>query len=273
MPSAYADMKKLGDNTYYFSSDYYVSLVVVGEDGVLIVDPANAERAKKLKLAVAKITSKPITHIALTHEHYDHVGGTEIFKGAAIVCQMGCQPIFDLDVLDLTPKKVTLSYSNKLEIDLGGDITTELHFFGAGDGAATSVIYVPSDGVVATGDLYRPKGLTNGDWIDDQNMLGVRRILNEISKWNLKHAINGHSENTSVQALLESRDYFNDLFHIVKKEVDKIIIKEGVGAVYGKIDADVFKNIELPAYQKWDGYKTSLPGHVSRMVWSIIHGG
>ena len=34
-----------------------------------------------------KITSKPVGKIVLTHEHFDHTGGTEIFSKAEIIAQ------------------------------------------------------------------------------------------------------------------------------------------------------------------------------------------
>ena len=72
-------VKQLADDVYMMSESHYTSLVVVGEDGVLITDPAFTPRAQSLKNAIAGITDKPVTRIVLSHEHYDHVGGTEVF--------------------------------------------------------------------------------------------------------------------------------------------------------------------------------------------------
>lgn len=269
---AYAEMQKLGENTYHFFDGGYGSLVVVGSNGALVVDPANPERAKKLKAEVAQITDKPVTHVVLSHEHYDHVGGTEVFNNAEIVCQEGCQAIFDLDVMGLVPEKVTMSFAEKLSIDLG-EVTTELHFFGAGDGVATSVAYVPQDGVAATTDLYDPYSLTNGRWIDDSNFLGKRKILNEMARWNLKYSISGHSPDTTVKALDASRNYMNDLYTAVKEELDPVIAKGGLWPAYQLLSGDLPSNLKLPAYKEWDGYNEHLSRHIWRMGMSIAHGG
>ncbi len=56
-------------------------------------------RAQSLKDEIAKLTDTPATTIGLTHEHYDHVGGTGLFPDAAIVCHRNCQPVFNLSSL------------------------------------------------------------------------------------------------------------------------------------------------------------------------------
>ena len=80
--SAAPMVKQLADDVYMMSESYYAHLVVVGEDGVLITDPGFTPLALSLKNAIAGITDKPVTRIVLSHEHYDHVGGTEVFPEA-----------------------------------------------------------------------------------------------------------------------------------------------------------------------------------------------
>lgn len=270
--SAQADMKKIGDHSYHYFEDYYSSLVVVGNKGVLIVDPANSLRAMKLKSEVAKITDQPITHVVLSHEHFDHIGGTEVFKNADIICQVSCQKVFGLDPLGLAPEKVTMPYLDKLSIDLGG-VTTQVHYLGVADGVATSVTYVPTDGVVSTADIYDPHALTNGAYLDDSNMLGKRKVLNQISQWDIKHSLSGHSPITSVDALKEGVNYYNDLYDAVKLALDPIIAKGGLFSAYQRLGDDLPMTIKVPAYQHMKGYQEHLPKHIWRMGMSIAHGG
>jgi len=68
--------QRLADNVYSMDVLHYNSLVVIGEDGVLITDPANPFRAGLLQAETAKLTNLPVSKIVMTHEHYDHVGGT-----------------------------------------------------------------------------------------------------------------------------------------------------------------------------------------------------
>ena len=269
---AHAELKPLGGNVYMHFSNGYSSLVVVGDNGVLVVDPAWTDRANKMKAEIAEVTDKKVSHVVLTHEHYDHVGGTEAFEGAEIVCHATCQKIFDLDVLGSVPKKVTLSFEDSLKIDLGGKSVELLHI-GAGDGVATTIVSVPADKVVATADMSDPYALTKAIFIDDRNYLGVRKILNELSSWDLNHSITGHSDKTDPKALKAGAEFTNDLYDAVKAELDAAIAKGGAGAAYELLAGELQAKIKLPKYESWDGYSENLPRHVWRMGMSIMHGG
>ncbi|MGB1237452.1 MAG: MBL fold metallo-hydrolase [Pseudomonadales bacterium] len=270
--SAHAELTPLGKYSYNFFDGGYSSLVVVGDSSVMVVDPAWNARAEALKADIATLTDKPVSHVVLTHEHYDHVGGTEVFDGAEIVCQQGCQPIFELDVMNLAPKQVTLTFEDKLDIDLGG-VNAQVRYLGAADGVATSVIYVPADKVAASADLYLPKALTNRKWIDDKNYLGTRKVLNEMASWDLQHTVTSHSADTSLSGLYENRDYYNDLYSAVKVELDAAMAKGGIGAAFGLIGGPLSEKVKLPAYENWSGYQQHFPKHIERMAMSILHGG
>lgn len=55
------------------------------EDKVLAVDAQYPGSAKKFRDAITKTSSKPITHLILTHVHGDHVFGTQVFEDTEIV--------------------------------------------------------------------------------------------------------------------------------------------------------------------------------------------
>jgi cyclase len=67
------------------------SLVLVGEDGVLLVDTSVAQMGDKIKAAIAKVSSKPIKWVVNTHAHADHFGANEAMAkdGALIVAHEG----------------------------------------------------------------------------------------------------------------------------------------------------------------------------------------
>ena len=266
-----ATMQDLGDGAYHYFSDWYSSLVVVGDDGVLVVDPAWDARGKSMIAEIAKITDRPVTHVVLSHEHYDHVGGTGVFGGADVVCHVTCESVFALDQSGVAPKKVTTTFEDKATIDLGGK-AVELHHIAVGDGVATTAIYVPDAQVVATADLYLPQAFTEGKWLDDKNFLGTRVILNELAGWELRHAISGHSDNTDPAALKENAQYLNDLHDAVAAAMEAAVAEGGPDAAWGLLDT-LPDSLELPQYKDWDGYEEHLPRHVWRMTMSILHGG
>lgn len=61
--------------------------VLVGNDGIIIIDDQFAPLTEKIKTALSKISSKPVKFVVNTHFHYDHAGGNENFgsQGAIIL--------------------------------------------------------------------------------------------------------------------------------------------------------------------------------------------
>jgi len=53
--------------------------LLVGEDGVLMVDDQYAPLSEKIVAAIRKISDKPIRYLVNTHWHGDHTGGNENF--------------------------------------------------------------------------------------------------------------------------------------------------------------------------------------------------
>ncbi|WP_442814733.1 MBL fold metallo-hydrolase [Streptomyces sp. NBC_01198] len=59
--------------------------LVVGSDGVLLVDTASTlPEGEELRGQVEALTGRTVTHIVLTHGHFDHVFGTAAFPGAEV---------------------------------------------------------------------------------------------------------------------------------------------------------------------------------------------
>lgn len=62
--------------------------VYTGADEVVMVDTGLAPIAPRLREEIRKISSKPIKYVLLTHYHFDHVGGAELFgREAPIIAQ------------------------------------------------------------------------------------------------------------------------------------------------------------------------------------------
>ena len=261
----------LADGVYHYFGFFTSSLVVISDEEVLITDPSNPLRAQSLKEEIAKLTDSPVTTIALTHEHYDHVGGTGVFENATVVCHRNCQTVFDLDSLGDVPQ-VDETFDEFKEIRVG-DKVVQLHYLGPGDGDATTIVYMPAERIVATADLYEPRALTHKNWVDDKNFTGVRHILNTISNWDVDHAINAHSPGTDPVDLRENVEYYNDLYDAVKAAVDEAVAQAGGSpfAAYGLFDT-LPQTMELEKYSDWGQYDSSLPRHVERMLLAIYHG-
>ena len=67
----------LGHGVYLLGWQGGDSLILIGDDGVLLVDTSVAAMGDKIRAAIAKVTDKPIELIVNTHAHADHFGANE----------------------------------------------------------------------------------------------------------------------------------------------------------------------------------------------------
>ncbi len=72
---------KIGDRTYLaFGWDITSPMMVVGDDGIIIVDPPmSVEAGQEILEAFRRVTDKPVKAIVYTHNHIDHVAGVKAF--------------------------------------------------------------------------------------------------------------------------------------------------------------------------------------------------
>lgn len=79
--------EKLSDTVYMLTGAGGNLGLSVGPDAVFLIDDQYAPMAPKIKAAIAKLTTKPVSFLLNTHFHSDHTGGNEAFgsDGALIV--------------------------------------------------------------------------------------------------------------------------------------------------------------------------------------------
>lgn len=247
----------------------YTSLVVIGDDEVLITDTANPYRANILKQEIAKLTTKPVGYIVLTHEHFDHTGGTNVFQDAQIVVQKNALQFMTLDPLDLFPDEVHMTFDRDLMIDMGTTKVSLLHM-GIADGIANTLISLPKEKIVLTADLYVDKGLSKGAFLTDTNLLGNRKILNQIADWDLNYSLTTHAATTDPAVMRAVTQFYNDLYDQVMSEIIKTLRTNPAMLVPNVMAFS--DNLTMPAYQTWNNYQ-DLDDFALKMAFAIIHGG
>lgn len=262
--------RQLADGVHMIDYLGYVTLVVASGEDVLITDPANDMRAAAVRDEVAKITGNPVTMIVLTHEHYDHAGGTSLFADADVVCQANCAATFALDPFGRVPDEVDVTFDEFLGLEVGGK-RVELHSFGPADGEATTVVYLPDDLILYTADLYEPRGFTDGRWLGDVSYPGKRIVLDTIAEWPMVHAVNSHSAETDPEYLRESAAMVGALYDAVYAELSGPVADGDFFAIVGLMDT-LPHTLDLEEYAEWRGYDEHFPAHVSRMMMGMFHG-
>lgn len=184
---------------------YYVanSVVVVGDDGVLLVDSsAGASEARALREAIRRVTDRPVRYVVDTHFHFDHALGHPAFPEAVTIghdatraglalgvrqptlarnlasmesrvagleaeaasaedeasrarlrLQAASLEAYRRQLAGLTPSPSTLTFGQGLTVWLGEREVRVLHL-GRGHTAGDTVVYLPRERLVCTGDLF-----------------------------------------------------------------------------------------------------------------------
>jgi glyoxylase-like metal-dependent hydrolase (beta-lactamase superfamily II) len=156
--------------------------LVCGRAGALVVDAGTTlAEAAMIDADIREIAGCPVTHVVLTHKHFDHVLGSSIFDGAELICAP--EVVECLSAATDSLRNDALSHgADADEVDRAiaalrplrdgvydavadlGDRTVTITHPGRGHTASDLVVVVPGrdheDGpvVVFTGDLVEESG-------------------------------------------------------------------------------------------------------------------
>lgn len=145
---------------------------VLTSDGIVAVDAASTPRTVEGALReLRKITDLPITHVVLTHAHWDHIGGLSALTGdgAEVIAQVNfpdelrvqrsgpppfpyLMPAEHDHRLHVEPDRL-VAQPDKLTI---GGVDIELLPVPGGETHDGLVVHLPGKGVVFTGDMSMP---------------------------------------------------------------------------------------------------------------------
>lgn len=164
--------------------------IMVGEDGVFMIDSQFAPLSDKIKAAIAQISEKEIIYLANTHWHGDHTGGNANFSadGAIIVAQENVLVRKSTDqhnkafnrTTPAAPKETwpVITFSEDMKIHLNDQEVALLHVHNAHtDGDA--FVYFTKSNVIHMGDTF-----FNGrfPYIDLGSGGSVKGLIKAISK-------------------------------------------------------------------------------------------
>jgi len=143
---------KLADDVYRLQNNFHYSMVVVTDEGAVVVDPINAFAAAWIKSEVSKLTDKPVSHLIYSHSHGDHAsGGAVLAENATVIAHENAPDAID-------GVKVTQRFEDTYEFS-AGDKTFELSWLGPGHGKDLIAVVVRPANVAFITDAASPKRL------------------------------------------------------------------------------------------------------------------
>jgi len=245
---------KVAGDVYRFQNNFHYSLVVLTDDGVVVVDPINQAAASWLKKELTSMTDKPVSHLIYSHSHGDHASGGSVFADdAAVIAQANAPEAID-------GVKPTLRFDDTHEFSHGGK-TFELTFLGPGHGDDLIAVVVRPENVAFITDAAAPKRLP---W---RNMGGANiddwmKQISVIESLDFEIFAPAHG-NVGVKAdAAEARMYLEKL----KTEVQ-------TGLKAGKSVGDLIAEVTMDDYKDWAQYKDWRPLNVEGMAKFLVDSG
>jgi cyclase len=165
---------------------------IIGDKGVIAIDVKTTVDSEKLALAeLAKITSKPITTVILTHSDSDHVGGLPALPtGLTIIAQENCKKQLEEasargGVANALPKEYlpTKAVGMMEAMTIDGVRIVMVHKAPA-HSAGDLTVFLPVQKIAFTGDAFNSRlpgpyihideGGTASGWIEElKQMIGL----------------------------------------------------------------------------------------------------
>jgi glyoxylase-like metal-dependent hydrolase (beta-lactamase superfamily II) len=226
---------KITDKIYMLEGEGGNIGVLIGNDGIVIIDDQFAPLSEKIRTALKALSDKPVRFVINTHFHGDHVGGNENFggQGAIIVAQENSRLRMTSDEFmttinnqkkaapyDALPK---VTFNESVTLHLNGETVQVFHVRNAHtDGDA--IIYFKESNVFHGGDVFVRYGLPyidqpRGGTIDGM-IKGLDELLNRAN--DSSAIIPGHGKLAGKKDVLE----FKNMLVTVRDRIAKAI-KEG----------------------------------------------
>ncbi len=185
---------------------------ILTADGIVAIDAGTTEaNARAALTALRQITSQPITHVILTHAHWDHVGGLGALKAAATLVIAQARFADELRIVnetgvpfryffggegprryDVVPDRLV---GSRETLTVGG---TEfvLYPVRGGETEDALLIHLPASGVLFVGDAFMP--YLGAPFLPEGSPEGLFETLGLIRSLKPRTLIHGHPPLTEL---------------------------------------------------------------------------
>jgi glyoxylase-like metal-dependent hydrolase (beta-lactamase superfamily II) len=229
-------VRTLAPEVYFHEGEQPLGLCnngwIVFADFVVVVDANYPAGAKVIMPKIRATTEKPVRFVVDTHFHPDHSFGNELWAeaGATIVAQAAALAVLQEkgaaawaaearlrpDVAASRLKLPNLTYTDLLAFD-DGRHRVELRWLGAAHTPGDSLVWLPREKILFTGDLC-----VNGpfNYVRDSDLAGWIKVLEAAQKLGAETVCPGHGPAGGPEIIADQQAYFVELRRSVQALLD-----------------------------------------------------
>jgi glyoxylase-like metal-dependent hydrolase (beta-lactamase superfamily II) len=259
-----------GDHSFVYCNNGWV----VFNDYVLVVDANYPGGAKIVIPKIHAVTPKPVRFVIDTHFHPDHSFGNQLWA------EEGATPVAHVAALEELKKSGSnaWAFAAKTRPDVAASHLTlpgivytdamifadaghrvELHWFGPGHTAGDTLVWLPQEKILFTGDLC-----VNGsyNYINDSDTAGWIKVLEAAKALGAKIVCPGHGPIGGPEIVVDQQGYLIELRRGVQALVDAKKTPAEVKAAVPALAADLRKIDHIARYVPSDFWFTA---HVDKV--------
>jgi glyoxylase-like metal-dependent hydrolase (beta-lactamase superfamily II) len=235
---------QIGEDLFRAQNNLHYAVFLVTDEGIILVDPINADFSAWLKNELAARFDVPVRYVLYSHHHQDHSSGGGVFKDTAQF--VGHENMLHgLSSASLTDEVVTpnLTYKDRMTITLGGK-DVELIYTGIQTHTDDmSIVRFPDAGAIFVVDfisIRQVPGWPVGSGMLDAWLNAIR--LTEALDYEL--AAGAHGAVGTKADVTAVRHYLEEL---------RSQVAEGIAA--GVALEEMQDTIRMEPYQSWMRYE------------------
>ena len=235
--------------------------VIIGDDSVMIIDAtATPVMAQDVVRQIREVTDKPIKYVTLSHYHAVRVLGATGYKDAGLEQIIASQDTYDLIVergqqdmdseigrfprlfrsVESIPGLTwpTLTFKNEMTLMMGG-LEVKIMQLGRGHTKGDTVVWVPSEGVLFSGDLVECDAAC---YTGDAYLSDWPQTLDNLTALDANILIPGRGPALTTpekvaEGLVYTRDFVSTLYQSAQQAVaDNLDLKETMALVRKAMD-------------------------------------
>ena len=270
--------QRLSQNCYAFTTEGDPNTgVIVGDDGVMVIDAqATPLMAREVIKRIRGVTDKPVKYVVLTHYHAVRVLGASAYKAQHIIAsQATLELIRERGKADMAseigrfPRLFrgaetipgltwpTLAFQGELTLMMG-KLEVKIIHAGAGHTAGDTIVWVPSQKVLFSGDLVEYEA---GIYTGDAHLEVWPSTLDKLRALKPRALVPGRGPALTTPAACDrgiayTQDFIRGLYEVARKGVKA---RKSLKEVY-----EMARRRMDPTYGRYPIYEHCMPFDVSR---------